>query len=62
MYTIPRHAGGQAKKARVADSAHGERRRLDAAVIGPGVVVFAVDAGALVGSSGQKAVRKFSLI
>ena len=39
---------GQAKGARVADSAHGERRRLDAAVIGPGVVVLAVDAGALV--------------
>ena len=39
---------GQAKSARVADSAHGERRRLDAAVIGPGVVVLAVDAGALV--------------
>ena len=48
MFTIPRHAGGQAKSARVADSAHGERRRLDAAVIGPGVVVLAVDAGALV--------------
>ena len=39
---------GQAKSASVADSAHGERRRLDAAVIGPGVVVLAVDAGALV--------------
>ena len=39
---------GQAKSARVADSAHGERRRLDAAVIGPGVVVLAVDAGTLV--------------
>ena len=39
---------GQAKSARVADSAHGERRRLRAAVIGPGVVVLAVDAGALV--------------
>ena len=38
---------GQAKSARVADSAHGERRRLDAGVIGPGVVVLAVDAGAL---------------
>ena len=48
LFTIPRHAGGQAKSARVADSAHGERRRLDAAVIGPGVVVLAVDADALV--------------
>ena len=27
---------------------HGERRRLDAAVVGPGVIVLAVDAGALV--------------
>ena len=48
LFTIPRHAGGQAKSARVADSAHGERRRLDAAVIDLGVVVLAVDAGALV--------------
>ena len=48
MFTIPRHAGGQAKRARVADSAHGERRRLDAAVFGPGAVVLAVDARALV--------------
>ena len=48
MFTIPRHAGGQAKSARVADSAHGERRWLDAAVISPGVAVLAVDAGALV--------------
>ena len=48
MFTISRHAGGLAKSARVADSAHGERRRLDAAVFGPGVVVLAVDAGALV--------------
>ena len=48
MFIIYRHAGGQAKSARVADSAHGERRRLDAAVIGPGVAVLAVDAGALV--------------
>ena len=47
LFTIPRHAGGQAKSARVADSAHGERRRLDAAVISPDVVL-AVDAGALV--------------
>ena len=48
MFTIPRHAVGQAKSARVADSAHGERRRLDSAVFGPGVVALAVDAGALV--------------
>ena len=48
LFTTPRHARGQAKSARVADSAHGQRRRLDAAVIGPGVVVLAVDAGALV--------------
>ena len=48
LCTIPRHAGGQAKRARVADSAHGERRRLDATMIGPGVVVLAVGAGALV--------------
>ena len=48
LFTIPHHAGGQAKSARVADSAHGERRRLDAAVIGPGIVVLAVDEGALV--------------
>ena len=68
LSAIPRHAGSQAKSARVADSAHGDRRRLDAAVIGrtprqvcrlfraktqrsdlgPGVVVLAVDAGALV--------------
>ena len=51
LFAIPRHAGGQAKSARVADSAHGERRRLDAAVIVPGVVVLAVDAGALVSCS-----------
>ena len=48
LFTVARHAGGQAKSARVADSVHGERRRLHAAVIGPGVVVLAVDAGALV--------------
>ena len=48
LFTILRHAGGQAKSARVGDSAHGERRRLDAAVIGPGVVVLAVAADALV--------------
>ena len=48
LFTIPRHAGGHAKSARVADSAHGERRRLDAAVIGHGVVVLGVGAGALV--------------
>ena len=48
LFPIPHHAGGQAKSARVADSAHGERRRLNAAVIGPGVVVLALDAGALV--------------
>ena len=48
LFTVPRHAGDQAKSARVADSAHGERRRLDAAVIGPGVDVLAVDTGALV--------------
>ena len=48
FFAISRHAGDQAKSARVAGSAHGERRRLDAAVIGPGVVVLAVDAGALV--------------
>ena len=48
LFTTPRHARGQAKSARVADSAHGQRRRLDAAVIGPGVVVLAVDAGTLV--------------
>ena len=48
MFTIPRHAEGEAKSARVADSAHGEWRRVDAAVIGPGVVVLVVDAGALV--------------
>ena len=48
LLTIPRHAGGQAKSARVADYAPGERRRLGAAVIGPGVVVLAVAAGALV--------------
>ena len=46
-FTIPHHAKGQAKSARVADSAHSERRRLDADVIGPGVVVLAVDAGVL---------------
>ena len=57
MFTILRHAGGQAKSARVADSAHGERRRLNAAVIGPGVVVLAADAGTLVGSSGQEASK-----
>ena len=34
LFTFPRHAGDQAKSARVADSAHGERRRLDVAVIG----------------------------
>ena len=45
MFTIPRYAGGQANSGRVADSAQGERRRLDAAVFGPGVVVLAVDAG-----------------
>ena len=59
---------GQTKSARVADSAHGERRRLDAAVIGPSVVVLAVDAGPPVvsypwlspsphDSSGQKAIN-----
>ena len=48
LFTLPRHAGGQAKSDRVADSAHGERQRLDAAVIGPGVVVLAIDEGALV--------------
>ena len=47
LFTISRHAGGQAKSARLADSAHIKRRRLDAAVIGPGAVVLAVDAGAL---------------
>ena len=46
LFTIPRHAGGES--ARVADSAHSERRQLDAAVIGPGVVVVTVDEGALV--------------
>ena len=35
-------------RSRVADSAHGEWRWLHAAVIGPGVVVLAADAGALV--------------
>ena len=46
MFTVSRHAGVQGKSARVADSAQGERRLLDAAVVGPGVVVLAVDAGA----------------
>ena len=61
---------GQAKSARVADSAHGERRRLDAAVISPGVVVLAVDAGALVVSrpwlcpwiKWPKAIRTFNIV
>ena len=32
----------------VVTTAHGEQRRLDAAVVGPGAVVLAVDEGALV--------------
>ena len=48
MLTIPRQAGGQAKSARVANPALGERRRLDPAVIGPGIIVLAADAGVLV--------------
>ena len=56
-YSPPRR--GHAKSARVAESAHGERRRLDAAVIGLGVVMLAVDAGALVGSNWPRSNSKF---
>ena len=59
---------GQAKSACVADSAHGKRRRLDAAVFGPGVVCLLLTQarlwsrvhGCVHGSSGQKAIRKFN--
>ena len=53
-------------RSRVAIFGHGERRRLYAAVIGPGVVVLAVDAGALVVScpwfKWPKAIRKFNIV
>ena len=62
-------ADGESARLRspVDDSGHGKRRRLYAAVVGPAVVVFAIDAGALFvscphGSSGQKAIRKFSIV
>ena len=57
LLTIPRHAGGQAKSTRVADSAHGQRQLPGAAVFGPGVVLLAVDAGALVVSHGSRGLK-----